>query len=86
MNESILELWKDTSVINFSSEIYKKILKFVKYFDKHSMWLVKFNKEDISFLFSNDGQRLTFTLPQILEHLENIEAGIPFPWNKYTDI
>jgi hypothetical protein len=86
MNQTILELWKETSVINFNSKIYNKVLKFVKYFDKHSMWLVEFNNVNQSFLFSNDGQRLTFTLNQILKHIENIEAGIPFPWNKFTDM
>ena len=86
MNESILELWRDTSVIIFSPETYKKILKFVKYFDKHSMWLVEFLKDKNSFLFSNDGQRLIFSIDEMLLHIKNMEAGTPFPWNEFTDI
>ena len=86
MNESILELWRDTAVINFTPNVYKKILKFVKYLDKHSMWLVEFLKDKNSFLFSNDGQRLIFSIDEMLLHIRNIEAGIPFPWNEFTDI
>jgi len=83
MNESILEMWLQMGKVSIPPQLMPSVSKFIKYMDKHSLWLVE--HEEDTFLFSNDAQRIRFRFSEMEFHMKNLELGISFPWNQFSD-
>lgn len=84
MNEQIFDLWLDQKKIPNTQVDETTLRFFLRYLDKHSLRLSGVDSQN--FHFTNDAQQLKFSFVEIKERVGDMKNGIPFPWERYTDV